>query len=352
MTKKKTQKKSSLKKIFSIFIVLLILAAAGLGIFYYYVFGPNTTSPTEGFYLYIPTGAPFSQVMDSLEKNHILKNAASFSRLAERKGYTMKVKSGRYLITNNMSNNSLVNMLRAGKQSPVNLTFNSIRTITQLAGRLSTTIETDSLSLLKYLKDPENSRKYGFTPQTVLLMFIPNTYEVYWNTAPSKLFERMNQEYRRFWNSERRKLSENIGLTAIQVGVLASIVEMETNKADEKPVVAGVYMNRIQRGIALQADPTVIFALGDFSIKRVLQKDLEFNSPYNTYKHQGLPPGPIAMPSVSSLESVLNYKRHNYLFFCAKPDLSGYHSFAPTLAKHMANARAYQNALDKMNIKH
>jgi len=350
--KKKTPgKKSFLKKIIIATAVLLLAAGIAAGMFYYYVFGPNTRLDADNFYLYIPTGASFTQVVDSLEKNKVLRNPNSFVKLAIQKGYSKKVKPGRYLITNNMSNNALVNLLRSGHQSPVNLTFNSVRTTPQLAGRLAAALETDSISLLRMLRDKSITRSYGFSPDNILLMFIPNTYEVYWNTPAEKLLERMHQEYKHFWTNEKKALADKAGLSPLETGILASIVEMETIKNDEKPVVAGVYINRLQRGIHLEADPTVIFALNDFTIKRVLKKHLAFPSAYNTYLNAGLPPGPIAMPSVSSLDAVLHYRHHDYLFFCAKPDLSGYHSFARNLPEHMNNARAYQKALDNMNIK-
>lgn len=343
--------KPFLKKLIIAVVVLLCIGGVGLGIFYYYIFGPNTRVAGERFYLYIPTGATFILVVDSLEHNKILKNSASFVKLSIKKGYTEKVKPGRYLITNNMSNNELINMLRSGRQSAINLTFNSVRTTPQLAGRLASALETDSVSLLRMLRDPHITKTYGFSPENILLMFIPNTYEVYWNTPPEKLLERMHKEYRHFWTKEREELAAKAGLSTIETGILASIVEMETIRNDEKPVIAGVYLNRLHRGIHLEADPTVIYALNDFTIKRVLKNHLNYRSPYNTYLNSGLPPGPITMPSVSSLDAVLNYRHHNYLFFCAKPDLSGYHSFARNLPEHIANARAYQNALDKMNIK-
>ena len=332
-------------------MVILVTAGLVIGSLTYRIWVPNTTTGEEGFYLYIPTGAKFEQVLDSLEKHHVLKNTAGFTWTATQKGYRKNVKSGRYLITSNMSNNSLVNMLRAGKQVPVNVVFNNIRLKEQFAGKIGRQLEADSNKLLALLKDPKLAAKYHFTRDNFLCMFIPDTYEMYWNITPERFIEKMNRQYKLFWNQEREKKAEEIGLKPEEVIILASIVEQETIKDDEKPVVAGVYLNRLKKGMPLEADPTLKYALGDFSIQRILNKDKLVNSPYNTYLNAGLPPGPICMPSVSSILAVLNYKHHNYIFFCAKDDLSGYHNFARTLDQHMQNARAYQHALDKINIK-
>jgi UPF0755 protein len=250
-----------------------------------------------------------------------------------------------------MSNNKLVNMLRAGKQVPVKLVFNNIRLKEQFAGKIGKQIEADSIQLLSLLNDQQTAAKYNFTKENFLCMFIPNTYEMYWNTSPERFIEKMNRQYNEFWTNERKLVAEGIGLKPEEVIILAAIVEQETIKDDEKPTVAGVYINRLKKGMPLEADPTLKYALGDFSIQRILNKDKLVNSPYNTYLNTGLPPGPICMPSVSSINAVLNYQHHQYIFFCAKEDRSGYHNFARTLDQHMNNARAYQRALDKINIR-
>ncbi len=250
-----------------------------------------------------------------------------------------------------MSNTQLVNRLRSGEQAPVSLIFNSIRTKQQLAGRIGKQLEADSVALLKLLNDKAFVKKLGFTADNILCLFIPNTYEFFWNTGPEQFISRMAKEYKRFWNEDRTGKLEKIGLKQSEASILASIVEMESTKNDEKPIIAGVYINRLKKGIKLEADPTLIFALGDFTIQRVLNKDLQFDSPYNTYKYAGLPPGPISLPSIVSIDAVLSPVHHNYLFFCAKADLSGYHNFSATLQQHIRYAREYQAALNKMNIK-
>ena len=231
------------------------------------------------------------------------------------------------------------------------MVFNNIRTKEQFAGRISNQIETDSLSIINLLNNNSFLEKYELNSQNVMVMFIPNTYELYWNTSAEKLFERMNHEYKKFWNEERTDKAAAVGLTTVEISILASIVQSETNKKDEMARIAGTYINRLNKGMLLQADPTVVYALGDFTIKRLLSKHLEIDSPYNTYKYTGLPPGPITIPDATTIDKVLNYEKHDYLFFCAREDLSGYHAFAKTLAEHSANAKKYQKALDKMNIR-
>jgi UPF0755 protein len=245
----------------------------------------------------------------------------------------------------------LVNLLRSGKQSPVKLGFISVRSLDILAGKAAAYIEADSATLAALLTDPATAQKYGFNQQTFMSMFIPNTYEFYWNTSAEKFVEKMAEEYKNFWNEDRKQKAADIGLSQSEVSTLASIVEAETQKNDEKAKVAGVYMNRLNTGMLLQADPTVVFAAGDFTIQRVLNRHLEINSPYNTYLYAGLPPGPINIPSVSSIDAVLNYERHNYKFFCAKEDFSGYHAFAVTNAQHEVNARKYHQALRNAGIR-
>ena len=212
-------------------------------------------------------------------------------------------------------------------------------------------IEADSADIAALLKDEETAKKYGFNKQTFCSMFIPNTYEFWWNTSAEEFVQRMADEYKKFWNDDRKAKANELGLSQSQVSTLASIVESETQKNDEKARIAGVYINRLKKDWLLQADPTVVFAAGDFTIKRILNKHLEINSPYNTYKYKGLPPGPICIPSTTSIDAVLNYEHHNYMYFCAKEDFSGYHNFATTNAQHEANARRYHDALRKAGIR-
>jgi UPF0755 protein len=342
-----------------IIIILTILVIGGLigGVigkkYYDYIFASNIVIETEsGYdYLFIPTGSDFDDVIDILNKNGWLKDTESFRMVAEKKNYPLRVLPGKYLINNNMSNNELVNLLRSGRQEPVNVSFISVRTLEILAGRLAQNIEADSTSIIKLMKDPEVHTKYGFNQFTFKSMFIPNTYQLYWNTSAEDVIQRMADEYKKFWNDDRKQKAAAIGYTQSQISSIASIVEAETQKNDEKERVAGVYINRLKKGWKLEADPTVVFATGDFTLQRVLFRHLEIDSPYNTYKYPGIPPGPINIPSVSSIDAVLNYEKHDYMFFCAKDDFSGYHSFAITLSQHNANARKYHEALRRAGIR-
>lgn len=343
------------KKVFLVILsVLVVLAVVGyfFGSKYYgYIYKSNVTIKQEPAYIYIPNGSNYEDLLVILEKSGYINDMASFKLVAERKKYNLKVLAGRYEIHNGMSNNELVNLLRSGKQSPVKLGFISFRSLDILAGKVAVYIEADSAQIAELILNPETAAKYGFNDKTFMSMFIPNTYEFYWNTSAEKFVERMADEYKKFWNEERKLKAENVGLSQSEVSSLASIIEAETQKNDEKQRVAGVYINRLNKGIHLQADPTVIYAIGDFTIKRVLNRHLQFQSPYNTYLNPGLPPGPINIPSVSSIDAVLNYEKHNYIFFCAKDDFSGYHVFAVTNAQHEANARKYHQALRNAGIR-
>lgn len=300
----------------------------------------------------IPQGADYAELLDSLGADGAyIVDKERFDNVAVAFSLPDMVRPGRYIMRPGMSYVDVVKMFRNGLQTPVKLTFNNIRTMPQLAGRLAQQIESDSLELLSYLTSEDVAEKYGFDSANFIGMFIPNTYEVWWTVSPDALLDRMKKEYDRFWNEERMSKLEATGLTREQAITLASIVYEETKMSDEMPIVAGVYMNRLEKGMPLQADPTVKFAVGDFSIKRVLNRHLDVESPYNTYKNTGLPPGPICMPSVRAVDAVLDYDKHNYLYFCAKPDFSGYHSFAVTLAQHNKNARAYYDALNRAGIK-
>jgi UPF0755 protein len=286
-----------------------------------------------------------------LYKENYIIDKGSFEWLSEKKGYNVKVRSGRYLLKNHMNNNELINMLRSGKQEPVKLTFNNIRTKEQFAGRIGKQIEADSTSLLLLLNNENYLKKCDLNVENVMCIFIPDTYEMYWDTPAEKFFEKMYNNYKKFWNEGRRQKAANMGLTPNEVVILASIVYQETKKKEEMSRVAGVYLNRIHKKMPLQADPTIIFALGDFSIKRLLNYQLETESPYNTYKNLGLTPGPICLPETFVIDRVLDYEKHNYLYFCAKEDFSGYHNFAETAAQHALNAQRYHNALNNLQIK-
>lgn len=312
-----------------------------------YVFDVNVK--TSGSFV-IPRNANFDQVLDSLKEHDILLDYKAFKWVAKRKKYAENIKPGKYLFDTGMTTNHIVNMLKSGSQKPVVVTFNNIRTFSQLAGAVSKYIEPDSLTMLHQLNDSTICTKYGFNKRTIPCMFIPNSYELYWTTTPEQFVDRMAAEYKRFWNESRREKANVKGLTPEQACTLASIVQEETVKNDEKPLVAGLYLNRLKKGMLLQADPTIKFALNDFTIRRVLKDHLLIDSPYNTYKYAGLPPGPINFPEISSIDAVLNAENHNYLYMCAKEDFSGYHNFSKTLAGHNQNARNYQNALNRNKI--
>ncbi|PKP18083.1 MAG: endolytic transglycosylase MltG [Bacteroidetes bacterium HGW-Bacteroidetes-21] len=348
---KKKGKRKWLKILLAVFAILVLgLCITGWS-YYKKVFHPNINITKNETYLYIPTGSDFDAVMQILQNKGWLINTASFEWVAELKNYPSQVKPGKYKIKKGMSNNDLVNLLRSGRQEPVKVTFNNIRKPEELAGRVASYIEADSISIIDLYRSSEAREEYGFAGDKFFTMFIPNTYEFYWNTSAEDFFERMAKEYKDFWNEERKEKAKRTGLSQSEITILASIVEKESLRRDEQPSIAGVYINRIRTGMLLQADPTVVFAIGDFTIKRVLKKQLEFDSPYNTYIHKGLPPGPICLPQSSTIDAVLNYKDHKYLYFCAKEDFSGYHNFAKNLEQHNLNARKYQAALNKLNIK-
>lgn len=333
-------------------LAVVLLAALGVGFFFYIkLLKPNTGKFEEKAYLYIPTGGTFKNVVDSLEKNQLLNNIESFKWSADFMKYNdTNIKAGRYRINKGMNNRAIINRLKSGNQEAVRLTFNNIRTKAQFAGYIGRKLEIDSVKFLEMLNDEQFVGKFGFNKETVFTVFIPNTYELFWNTNQQKFFSRMYDEHQKFWNADRKKKAEELGMTPEKVSTLASIVYWETKKPDEMPVVAGVYLNRLNKGMKLEADPTVIFAEGDFSIKRVRGKMMANPSPYNTYVHTGLPPGPISMPSVTAIDAVLNHEHHNYLYFCAKDDFSGYHAFAETLEQHLANAKRFQKALNERGI--
>ena len=242
-------------------------------------------------------------------------------------------------------------MLRSGRQEPINLTFNNIRTKLQLANRIAEQLECNSAELLELLDNDSFAIQYGFNSENILCMFIPNTYQFYWNTSAKKFIERMYKEYQTFWDPSRRLICQNMSLSPIEVSILASIVEEENHLSAEQATIAGLYINRLHQDMPLESDPTLKFALGDFNIKRVLNKDKLIDSPYNTYLYKGLPPGPIRIPAPTAIDAVLHYEHHNYLFMCAKEDFSGYHNFAVTLAQHNRNANRYHQALNNLNIK-
>jgi UPF0755 protein len=334
------------KIVFIVFVLIFLYSGWKIYQFYGYIFRPAVQ---KDYVLYVKRGTTFNTVCETLETNQVLGNMKAFRWVAKRKKCGDYIKPGRYHLKEGMNTNEAVNMLRAGLQDPVMVVFNNIRTKEELASEISRYIEADSLSILE-LFNPETIGYYGFTPETFSGMFIPNSYEFYWTTSAREFADRMKQEYDRFWNEERMKKAANIGMTPDQVATLASIVQEESNKISEKARVAGVYINRLGKGMLLQADPTVKFAVGDVTLRRILNRHLETISPYNTYLYPGLPPGPITFPEISSLDAVLNFEKHNYLYFCAREDFSGFHNFARTNAEHERNAAKYHAALNEMKL--
>jgi len=344
------QKNSLVKKIILAFILLLVTVGAILAYTYYKrYFAPNVTDTED--YLYVKTGAQFEDLMLEVGEKNMLRDTASFRWAAVNMEYPSRIKPGKYKLNKGMNNRTLINMLGGGLQEPVKLRFQNIRLKEQFAGFLATQIEPDSTSLIHLMNSDTLAANYGFNTDNFFTMFIPNTYELYWNISTDDFFTRMYEEYGKFWTAERKEKAQALNLSPIQVSILASIVKGEALHVDEMPKIAGLYINRLQKGILLQADPTVIFATNDFTIRRVLNKHLLTNSPYNTYIYKGLPPGPIMMPSIASIDAVLNYQKHTYIYMCAKEDFSGYHNFSSNVAEHLVNARKFQQALNERNIR-
>jgi UPF0755 protein len=344
----------NLKKIITILSVGLISSLVVYGfILIGQIFADNTNFEEKEVYVYIPTDANFDTVKNIVAP-YIL-HMDRFEKVADKMSYPQNLGSGRYLFTKGMNSYDLVKSLR--RNLPVNLAFNNQERIENLAGRVGSQIEADSLSLLTSFKDSIFLKENGFNEDNVLAVCIPNTYEIYWNTSADKFRDKMIKEYRKFWNKERVAKAKEQGLTPIEATILASIVHKESVKKDERPRIAGVYLNRLRLGMPLQADPTVIFAIkkeaNDFkqTIKRVLYSDLTMVSPYNTYINTGLPPGPIAMPDITALEAVLTPEKNDFIYFCASVERFGYHEFAATLAEHNKNARKYSAWINSQGVK-
>lgn len=345
----------NMKKITKIILIsaALILAVGAVVAFSAYkkIYAKNVFLKDKK-YLYISASSSYEQVLDSLCQNFDVKDRQMLELVAKLKGYPGKVKPGRYKLSDGMSNNELVNMLRAGNQEPVNVTFNNIRTIRQLCSRISKQLDIDSSYLFDLLQNDEYLQQYGFNKATVSALFIPDTYQFYWNTSAEKFVDKMHGYYKSFWNSERLDKAKQIGMTPLQVSILASIVQMEqAQHREEQPIIAGLYINRLKIGMPLQSCPTLIFAIGDFSIRRVTSKMLDYESPYNTYKYTGMPPSPICFPEEGALKAVLNYEKSNYLYMCAKADFSGYHHFSSDYSDQQRYAREFQKQLDKQGIR-
>jgi UPF0755 protein len=347
---KQSKLKRSIQVIAWIFVLLLIVAA-GMGYLgYQRLYAPDFKNE-KTVYVYIDRNVDYDDLCRQLTDSANCTRMDNFRFLANRLKYPENIKTGRYAVEPGMSHLALLNRLRRGQQTAMRITFNNIRLIDDLAERLDEQLMISKDEILHYLRDPGFCRSIGFTTKTIGALFIPNTYEMYWNISAENLLQRMKREYDAFWTAQRKQKADAIGLTPIEVTILASIVEEESAATEEYPVIAGLYLNRLWRGMELQADPTVKYAVGDFSIRRVLDRHKEVDSPYNTYMYAGLPPGPIRIPSIKGLDAVLNYMHHRYIYMCAKEDFSGRHNFAVTLAEHNRNAARYHAELNRRHIR-
>ncbi|WP_432708952.1 endolytic transglycosylase MltG [Pedobacter sp.] len=341
--------KKGIKKTIIIIASVVLVIGAIIGFKFYTVyFAPNVTD--DAGYVYINTGSDLEDVYAAMAKSGTLKKMETFQEAAKQMDLALRIQPGRYRVKKGMTNRHIINMIKSGNQEPVNLKFQNIRRKEDFAGYLANKLEADSLAFIKVLDSAALVEKHGFTQENIYTMFIPNTYEMYWNTNPEEFFHKMKAEYEKFWTAERKEKAAALNLTPVQVSVLASIVDGEAIYDKEMPIIAGLYLNRLKRGILLQADPTVIFANGDFTVKRVTYALLKKDSKYNTYKYAGLPPGPIMMPSIAAVDAVLNKDDNNYLYMCAKEDFSGYHNFAENRTQHEINAKKYRDALNQRKI--
>jgi UPF0755 protein len=336
-----------MKKTARIIVFILLLTGAFAT---WRLFGSNTNFSENKKSFYIKTGSTFNDVMDGLGREGILKNPGTFELVAKQLGYDQKVKAGKYVIEKGESIYSIIKKLRSGRQTPVRLVINKLRTKEDLAKKIGAGFECDSATFLSLLNSTDSLKKYGLDTNTVMTAIIPNTYNILWNTSARGIFKKLYEEQEIFWNEDRRKKAAGLNLTPAQAYILASIVEEETNKESDKGKIASVYLNRLETGMRLAADPTVKFAMKDFGLKRIYFKHLQFQSPYNTYQNSGLPPGPICTPSSKTIDAVLNAPSTSYLFFVAKPELNGYSNFASNYADHMKYAKEYQQALDSLMV--
>ena len=325
-----------------LFTTVLLISFAFYG--FQIVYSPNILVEKGSREIIIPRDADFKEVQRLLYEEGYVNDLVSFSFLAKLMNYDKNIKPGRYILEGDMTNIQAIRLLRSGNRTPVNITFHNARLLKDLGPKITANLmmteEEFNAGLLWFI----DNNDYGFTADNLISMFIPNTYEVYYNITAEALLTRLAEEYTNFWNEQRQAKATELGMNKVEISTLASIVQEENARNDEKPVIAGLYINRLEKGIALQADPTLKFALKDFSLKRILNVHKEVDSPYNTYKYPGLPPGPINVPEISSIDAVLNYEKHEYIYMCAKEDFSGYHNFAVNYEDHMVNARKYQRA--------
>jgi UPF0755 protein len=337
-----------MKKVILFLLVLLLLGAA----FIAWVFlGPATAFDQSKKTLYISSTAPIKKaVIDSLTKNQILKNETAFEWLANRMNFWKNIKPGKYDIKKGSSLVNIVRMLRNGQQTPVNLVITKLRTKEDFSRLVGKKFETDSTQMLNFLNNNDSLKSFGTTPELSMTMILPDTYTYFWNTGPGKIYKKLAEETEKFWTPERKQRATAQGLSPIQAYILASVVEEETNASAEKGNIASVYINRINKGMPLQADPTVKFALKDFGLKRIYEKHLAVESPYNTYRNVGLPPGPICTPSKMTIDAILNAPKTNYLYFVASRDFNGTHVFSATYEEHLKKAKEYQQALNQLEL--
>ena len=339
-------------KYLKIIIPISILSLIFIIDYYNKYYKPNTSFEAESIFLYVMKDDSIA-FRDSISK--YIKSEKTFYKVAEKLEYLGNKKTGRFKIKRNIGNNEIVNSLKFNN-TPVNVTFNNQERVVDLAGRVSSQIYEDSISLLSAFRNQDFLEKNNLNEKNVLSIFIPNSYNIYWNTSSENFRDRMLSEYNKFWNKERSEKAEQLGLTKLEVISLASIVQLESRKVDERPRVAGLYVNRLRDNMRLQADPTVIYTIKEYYnnfdtiIRRVLYRDLKLDSKYNTYKIKGLPPGPITMPDISAIDAVLNYERHKYLFMVANPSNRGYHLFASDLAGHNRNKKAYIRWINSRGI--
>ena len=334
--------------ILTIILGVCLLAGIACLLFYKTFFAENVKN--REVTVVVPPDATFEQVMDTLRKYEVLDSEESFRKTADALKYK-KIKIGKYDLSDCRSNLDLVRMLRRGQHYSVKFTFNNVRTADQFVEKVGNKFFFEPSELQAMLQNRDTMQKYGLNDTTAVCLFIPNTYELYYDITAADFLDKMYDYYQQFWNEQRKATASEIGLTPVQVATLASIVEEENMRPSEKAIIAGLYMNRLHKDMLLQSDPTVKFAIGDFARKRILNADLQVDSPYNTYKYKGLPPGPIRIPEASTMDSVLHYRHHNYLYMCAKEDFSGYHNFTASPAVHAQNAARYRAALNARNIK-
>lgn len=335
--------KPSKKLIFFLLLSILLISFTYYG--FQICYTPNVLVEKQDREIVIPKGATFKDVQRIFHEGDITQDLISFSFLSKLMDYDENVKAGRYLLRANMTNLQAIRLLRSGQQEPVKITFNNVRLISELSEKITRNLFIKKEEFEAALVQFAMTNRYGFNKDNVLTMFIPNTYEVYYQASAEEVIERMHQEYEKFWTADRKAKAQKEGFTPIEVSILASIVQAESVQKDEAPIIAGLYINRLKEGIPLQADPTLVFAVGDFTLKRVLNEHKEVDSPYNTYKYAGLPPGPVNMPEIRSIDAVLNHAQTDYLYMCAKEDFSGRHNFTGDYDQHINNAKRYQRAL-------